>query len=277
MRIQSDVYIKCPYGSIEDKLWVITIKPLIGLENYGAGDDGNIYRIKDGIPKKIKPSRGGYRQRYYQVKIGLGSNRKNYYIHRLVCRAFYGDCLPHLEEVRHLDGNSINNKAENLDWGTKKQNSIDRLAQGNITHRKLTPLEVDFIKSCEWRTNLSIPQCAKIYGVSKATIENIIYGKSWQNRPQGSPRNTYIWKDRITLEITDIRVERLQEISEMDALKEGCDCRDTGSLKMTGPINVYRTNMAKFKNLWNSLMAKKGYGWDKNCWTWVISFRKERD
>src|SRR5690606_3684193 len=84
------------------------------------------------------------------------------------------------------------------------------------------------------------------------------------------------WASRITLEITDVRVERLRDISEADAQAEGvaldtepCDhprrsCGDVGCL---GP-----THRAAFAELW---MQINGAGsWDANPWVWVVSFRR---
>jgi hypothetical protein len=68
---------------------------------------------------------------------------------------------------------------------------------------------------------------------------------------------------RITLEITDIRVERLQDISLGDLSKEGV------TLKQFGFDNMY----SEFEHLWDSINAKRGYSWESNPWVWVISFR----
>lgn len=74
---------------------------------------------------------------------------------------------------------------------------------------------------------------------------------------------------RIFLEITDIRVERLQEISEEDAIKEGISkCRPTNSKKgmyHTAPIGL-------FKELWQSINGKES--WDSNPFVWVIEFKR---
>lgn len=70
------------------------------------------------------------------------------------------------------------------------------------------------------------------------------------------------WASRITLEITHVWIERLQEISAYDILREGLECH---------PVPQ---NFRKFEILWNSLYAKKGYGWETNPWVWVISFKK---
>lgn len=68
---------------------------------------------------------------------------------------------------------------------------------------------------------------------------------------------------RIWLEVTDVRVERLQEITYDDCLSEGM--WDYGTDVDT---------LAAFQELWQSLNAKKGYGWDENPWVWVISFKR---
>jgi hypothetical protein len=73
------------------------------------------------------------------------------------------------------------------------------------------------------------------------------------------------WASRILLEITEVRAERLQEITEEDAIKEGC------KEGITMPGGHY-TAKWYFRALWDFLNAKRGYGWDKNPWVWVISF-----
>ena len=89
------------------------------------------------------------------------------------------------------------------------------------------------------------------------------------------------WASRITLEITDIRVERVQEISEEDAKAEGVrlnvDQDGKPLLKLTGarPIREW-TFKEHFADLWDSINGKKpGRSWDDNPWVWVIHFRRE--
>lgn len=74
------------------------------------------------------------------------------------------------------------------------------------------------------------------------------------------------WASRITLEIDEIRVERLQDITEEDARMEGVP---TG----TGPevkISSYRW---WFKELWDQINGKE-HPWNKNEWVWVIKFHR---
>ena len=74
------------------------------------------------------------------------------------------------------------------------------------------------------------------------------------------------WASRITLEITAVRVERVQDISEGDAKAEG--------LQDWYGAEPAVTNRGRFHAFWDSLNAKRGYEWDANPWAWVITFRR---
>lgn len=70
------------------------------------------------------------------------------------------------------------------------------------------------------------------------------------------------WASHITLEITEVRVEGVQQIGANDACAEGIG--DFGR----------STPQKQFALLWDSLNAKRGYGWKTNPWVWVISFKR---
>ncbi|OVG29097.1 hypothetical protein B5L94_19410 [Klebsiella pneumoniae] len=86
------------------------------------------------------------------------------------------------------------------------------------------------------------------------------------------------WASRILLEITDVRVERLNAISEEDAEAEGIemealydsqDCYDCiADHNMTGRPTV----TGAFKYLWESIYGEEG--WKSNPWVWVIEFKR---
>lgn len=77
---------------------------------------------------------------------------------------------------------------------------------------------------------------------------------------------------RITLEVVSVRVERLQSISERDCcLEMGCAVEWPGP----GPEPYKRNLRTSFGILWDTINAKRGYGWDKNPWVWVVEFEVE--
>jgi hypothetical protein len=79
------------------------------------------------------------------------------------------------------------------------------------------------------------------------------------------------WASRIILEVSDVRVDRVQEITEEDAMAEGF--ADTETLYYNG-ARAKATAGANFRFLWDSLNAKRGFGWDANPWVWVVTFRR---
>jgi hypothetical protein len=71
---------------------------------------------------------------------------------------------------------------------------------------------------------------------------------------------------RLTLRITDVRVQRLQEISEEDAKAEGVEPAIAG-LDERGPLKRYRTG---FVRGWSSIHGPES--WARNDWVWAITF-----
>ena len=75
------------------------------------------------------------------------------------------------------------------------------------------------------------------------------------------------WASRIALEITDVRVERLQSISTTEAMAEGAEPRPVagGHLSYTHGFRV----------LWDNINgARDGASWDSNPWVWAITFKR---
>jgi hypothetical protein len=81
---------------------------------------------------------------------------------------------------------------------------------------------------------------------------------------------------RIWLEVTSVRVERLQEITEEDAVKEGIKNVFERNPHYDGTIGsaIKINHLTQFRELWDSINAKRGYGWDVNPWVWVIEFKR---
>ena len=73
------------------------------------------------------------------------------------------------------------------------------------------------------------------------------------------------WASRLTLTVTDVRVQRVQEIGHDDAVAEG--------------MGIFPPSMSaqkRFREIWDSLNAKRGYGWDANPWVVALTFAVER-
>jgi hypothetical protein len=104
-----------------------------------------------------------------------------------------------------------------------------------------------------------LPDGQKFYGYKAESCwdEKIINWKPSIFMPKEAAR---IW-----LEVTNVRVERLQEITEEDAMGEG--------LRIGIGGQPYFSCRDAFIALWNNLNAKRGYGWDTNPWVWVIEFK----
>lgn len=74
---------------------------------------------------------------------------------------------------------------------------------------------------------------------------------------------------RLWLRVTDVRVERLHDIGEGDAVAEGMDWTafKAGEAKGSNPRDSFRI-------LWDELNADRGHGWDQNPWVWRIAFER---
>ena len=112
--------------------------------------------------------------------------------------------------------------------------------------------------------DISLPKSPKSI-IYKATNPEV--GEAFKWKPSiFMPR----WASRILLEITEVRVERVQEITPLDAVKEGCPRHHEYNEKFefisaTSPID-------RFHALWDSINPK--YPWESNCWVWVVSFKR---
>lgn len=94
------------------------------------------------------------------------------------------------------------------------------------------------------------------------------------------------WASRINLEIIDVRIERLQDISIKDALAEGITgvtkdnevvkycVLDKGDRSSIAWVDMPRSPIQAYKRLWDSINAARGYSWDSNPFIWVIKYER---
>lgn len=99
-------------------------------------------------------------------------------------------------------------------------------------------------------------------------------GKSWMSKDLLWKPSIHMPKEaaRIWLKVTNVRVERLQEITVENALAEGVD----KYIRLNGEIEE-NAIITSFIGIWNSTIKKSNldfYGWDANPWVWVIEFER---
>lgn len=82
------------------------------------------------------------------------------------------------------------------------------------------------------------------------------------------------WASRITLEIRNIKVERLQDITEEDARAEGVSTNPYYMADGSPDEAMSIPAKGNFMMLWDSINAKRGFGWDLNPWVWVLDFKR---
>lgn len=165
------------------------IRPIPGCPGYFAGADGTIWSAMPGRWGKyeslhvLKPYRN--RSGYLGVSLRSNGRRHSYLVHRLVATAFHG-LRPDGMGVRHRNGNQLDNRAENLHYGTQAENIADRdshgtTARGERQHlAKLTNEKVLAILS-RLRAGESGKSLAREFGISTGTVSQLKTGRTWRH------------------------------------------------------------------------------------------------
>jgi hypothetical protein len=115
------------------------------------------------------------------------------------------------------------------------------------------------------------------YTVYRATYPNDLPLRL-ENVPDDIRSAGYRWRpsihmprelSRLTLEITDVRLERLQQITGEDVLAEGVD---NGKSNPAMGERWHAMQRMAFASLWDSINAGRGFSWNVNPWVWAITF-----
>lgn len=153
--------------------------------NYEVSDEGEIRRISAGqgaVAGKILKWHTCTSNGYPAIRFYSNGKQIGVCVHSIVAEAFLGK-RPEKLQVRHLDGNRLNNKISNLKYGTPKENSLDKIAHGNSSKgeknpkNKLTSNQV--IQIIKMAKEVSVKQIAESFFVSTSHVYRIMNGKRW--------------------------------------------------------------------------------------------------
>ncbi|MBO6858334.1 hypothetical protein [Roseibium sp.] len=115
-------------------------------------------------------------------------------------------------------------------------------------------------------------------------------GQRWHTIQPGDPEKEVMWKpgihmprwaSRLTLKVTDVMVQRLQDITWEDAEAEGVwfssqEYREQVCIWRDAPSKLQSLRVEYFGKLWDSLNEKRGFGWGVNPWVVAVTFEVHR-
>jgi len=166
------------------------LKPIPNHPGYYADAAGDIWSARQTVVKRLKSRIGphGYRN----LTLSLGNKLTQHSVHALVCSAFHG-VKPDGMCCRHLNGDPLDNRAENLTWGTTTDNAADRRKHGNEYHGEKHHNARFNLDAVRVMRNLydvqkwSACRIAKCFDVQLSVIHSILKRKSWKHIDDSFP------------------------------------------------------------------------------------------
>ena len=154
-------------------------------EDYFVNESGDVFSTKKGSIKKLKGNNAA--KGYLQVCIWNNNKAKFVYVHRLVAQTFIPNPY-NKPEVNHKNGIKTDNRLENLEWNTSKENIDHGISSGLINNcginhgrAKLTNEQILQIRELYTQKKYNQTKLAKMFDVSNQLISNIINNKRWKH------------------------------------------------------------------------------------------------
>lgn len=166
-------------------------RPVPGFPGYYAIESGDIRSTKYRTPRVLKAQVG--RNGYASVCMTSASGViKRVSVHRVVAVSFIGPC-PEGMEVRHLDGDPLNNRPDNLAYGTVRENRADSEGHGTAARgqrhgmRKLSEREVYALRAEYDSSQHLVTEMAERYGIRPSQVYRIGRRRAWKSLPEKNP------------------------------------------------------------------------------------------
>ena len=122
---------------------------------------------------------------YYVVGVREGKKTGNYRVHEIIAIVMGLDVLGN--DINHIDGNKLNNKPENLEAISRKDNLLHamrtglnpQIGSGHVTNNKITKEAAEEIKQLI-NQGVKYSVITEKYGIAQSTISNIKHGRRWK-------------------------------------------------------------------------------------------------
>lgn len=217
--------------------------------NYDVTRAGNIYNRK--TKHKLAPCDVGGHYNvliYYTDPETNHKTRKQFILHRLIAKAFIPN-PKNKKEVHHIDVNPHNNHADNLMWVTNKEHNdihmklgkFQKIARYGEDNNFSKTSEVIVRKICEefQKNELTPPQIAKKYNVSRKSVTLLLHKKRWRHITENMDFSMY---------------DKLREVSSEDKNKalyliKNSDLTLKEISEITGVSHTYVSHMNRALNL----------------------------
>lgn len=162
------------------------LKEIKGFEGlYSVDENGRVYSLRSAKRlKEIKMQSG-----YIYVHLCNGKNKtKLARLHRIVAEAFL-EPKEGMDQVNHINGNKADNRAENLEWCTQKQNTKHAIKTGlyatsgennpsaKLTYEQVKSIRNEYIRNDKERGTKGL---ARKYGVTDVMIGKIVRNECWK-------------------------------------------------------------------------------------------------
>lgn len=144
---------------------------------YQVSSEGRIKSLK-GKTERILTASPRQTADYLQVCLTVDGRTTTKLVHQLVCTAFHGE-RPKGMVTRHLNGDSLDNRAVNLKWGTPQENAQDRKAQGGYGRKRSRLTDDEIIDAVtSFKAGESCYSIARRLGRARKTIDDLTNGRN---------------------------------------------------------------------------------------------------